>query len=182
MANDHDTSTEHRREHDMTATPTFSTPVIGQTEKALNAILARELAGTGVTEPQWVTLTLTLMSGGTVDQNELVGRVAGALKVSDADAQAQIAELAAAKLLRVPEGERSTVSVTDAGRDLHGQIRTTVTEITQRLWGDLPAEDLATAGRVLSTVLARANAELADARYRRRSRGSQEGAPDADHP
>jgi len=30
----------------------------------------------------------------------------------------------------------------------------------ERLWGDLPAEDLATAGRVLSIVTARANAEL----------------------
>jgi hypothetical protein len=29
------------------------------------------------------------------------------------------------------------------------------------MWGDLPPEDLATAGRVLSTVLARANKELA---------------------
>jgi hypothetical protein len=38
-----------------------------------------------------------------------------------------------------------------------------VTEITQRLWGDLPAEDLAIAGRVLGTVLVRANAELAGA-------------------
>jgi hypothetical protein len=31
------------------------------------------------------------------------------------------------------------------------------------MWGDLPAGELATAGRVLSTVLARANAELAAA-------------------
>jgi hypothetical protein len=55
------------------------------------------------------------------------------------------------------------VKPTDAGQQLHGQIRTAVTQITQRLWGDLPAEDLATAGRVLSTVLTRANAELAGA-------------------
>ena len=38
-----------------------------------------------------------------------------------------------------------------------------VTQITQRLWGDLSVGDLATTGRVLSTVLARANAELASA-------------------
>ena len=36
--------------------------------------------------------------------------------------------------------------------------------ITQRLWGDLPAEDLATAGRVLAIITDRANAELARAR------------------
>jgi hypothetical protein len=51
----------------------------------------------------------------------------------------------------------------DARQRLHGQIRAAVTQITQRLWGDVPAEDLATAGRVLGTVLARANAELASA-------------------
>jgi hypothetical protein len=55
------------------------------------------------------------------------------------------------------------VSLTDAGHQLHVRIRTAVTEITQRLWGDLPTDDLATAGRVLGTVLVRANAEPADA-------------------
>jgi hypothetical protein len=46
--------------------------------------------------------------------------------------------------------------VTDAGRRLHSRISAAVADITQRLWGDLAAEDLATAARVLSTVLARA--------------------------
>ena len=141
----------------MPANPTFGTPVIGQTEKALNAILDRELAGTGLTEPQWVTLTLTLMSRGTLERDQLVERVAGALKVDDTAALAHIEDLAAAGL--VDDG--TPVTVTDAGAELHGRIRAIVTEITQRLWGDLPEEDLATAGRVLGTVLARANAELA---------------------
>jgi hypothetical protein len=145
----------------MSASPTFGTQVIGQTEKALNAILDRQLTGTGLTEPQWVTLTLTVISGGTVDREDLIGRVAGVLKASEAEAQARIDELAAAQLLQVRDGEGSPVKLTDAGQQLHGQVRTAVTKITQRLWGDLPAEDLATAGRVLSTVLARANAELA---------------------
>jgi hypothetical protein len=142
----------------MTAPPTFGAPIIGQTEKALNAILHRQLAGTGLTEPQWVTLTLTVASGGTVDRDQLIGRVTGALKVSESEAQARITELAAAQLLQAPDGDGSPVKPTDAGQQLHGQIRTAVTQITQRLWGDLPAEDLATAGRVLSTALARANA------------------------
>ena len=51
--------------------------------------------------------------------------------------------------------------LTDAGQQLFGRIRGAVTEITGRLWGDLPAEDLATAGRVLSIVTERASAELA---------------------
>jgi DNA-binding MarR family transcriptional regulator len=144
-------------------TATFGAPIIGQTEKALNAILDRQLAGTRLTAPQWLTLSLTVFSGGTVDRDELGARVAGALKVSEADAHARIAELAAAELVDAPDGSGSTVGLTDAGHQLHVRIRTTVTEITERLWGDLPAEDLATAGRVLGTVLARANAELAGA-------------------
>jgi hypothetical protein len=142
-------------------TPTFGTQVLGQTEKALNAILKRQLAGTGLTEPQWVTLTMTLASDGAFDHEQLTVRVAGVLKVSEADAQARIAELAAARLLEVPDDEGSPVKVTDAGKQLHGEIRAAVTQITQRLWGDLPVEELATAGRVLSTILARADAELA---------------------
>jgi hypothetical protein len=55
------------------------------------------------------------------------------------------------------------VEARDAGRQLHAGVRGAVTAITERLWGDLPQEDLESAGRVLATVLARANAELASA-------------------
>ena len=144
----------------MSSAPTFGTQLIGQTEKALNAILGRELAGTGLTEPQWVTLTIAVMSGGTTGHAQLLKHVAGALKVSELQAQEQIGELVAQQMLQLPQDDGSPISVTDAGSKLHGQIRTAVTEITQRLWGDLPADDLATAGRVLGTVLKRANAEL----------------------
>jgi hypothetical protein len=142
--------------------PAFSAAVLGQTEKTLNAILDRQLSGTGLTEHQWITLTLTVggaADGGSVDRDQLISRLTGGLRVSDAEAQARIAELAAAHLLVAPDGEGS-VTVTDAGRQLHGQIGSAVTRITHRLWGDLPADDLATAARVLTTVLERANAEL----------------------
>jgi DNA-binding MarR family transcriptional regulator len=129
----------------------------------LNAILDRQLAGAGVTEPQWVTLTIAVMNGGTIDAASLISRVADALKVSHADARARIDELAAAQLLELAEGDASMVGVTDAGSELHGRIRNAVIEITRRLWSDLPGDDLATAGRVLGIVLNRANAELARA-------------------
>jgi hypothetical protein len=142
----------------MSTTPAFTPQVLGQTEKALNAILRGHLAGPGLTEPQWVTLSLTVMSGGAVDRDELVTRVAGGLKVSEAEAQARISELAEAQLLQAADG--SPVTLTDAGQQLYAQIRVVVGEITERLWGDLPADDLATAGRVLGTILTRADAEL----------------------
>ena len=147
----------------MSTTPTFSTQLLGQTEKTLNAILDRLLAGTGVDEPQWVTLTIAVTSGGSVERDALASRVAGSLKLSDAQARARVDELAAAQLLESVDVDGSSVRVTDAGKQLHGRIRGAVVEITGRMWGDLPAEDLAAAGRVLATVLERANAELARA-------------------
>jgi DNA-binding MarR family transcriptional regulator len=151
----------------MSTSPTFSTQLIGQTEKTLNAILDRLLAGTGLTELQWVALTLAVRSGGTTEITAFVSRLADALKISDADARARIDELAAAQLLVVPGVAGARLRVTDAGSQLHGGVGSTVAEITDRMWGDLPAEDLAAAGRVLTTVLERANAELARARPRR---------------
>jgi hypothetical protein len=142
--------------------PTFSPQVLGLAEKTLNAILDRQLAGTGLTEPQWVTLTLAA-SGAATRRDQLAGRVAGALKVSGEQARARIAELAAAQLVAAPGGDGALVQVTDAGQQLYGTVRAAAGQITQRLWGDLPAEDLAVAGRVLSIVTDRANAELAGA-------------------
>ena len=142
-------------------TPEFGTQLIGQTEKTLNAILGRLLAGTGVTEPQWVTLTIAVMSPGPLEPDQFVARAAASLKMNEAEAQRQIDELAAADLLQLPQVDGEPINVTDAGRELHVGIRTHVGEITQRLWGDVPADDLATAARVLATVLERANRELA---------------------
>jgi hypothetical protein len=144
----------------MSTTPTFGTQVLGQTEKALNAILDRHLAGSGVSEPQWIVLTLTVTGGGSVERAQLLARVTGALKLGDDEAESLIAGLAENGLLDAP-AEAPTVTATEAGRQLHARIRTAVSEITARMWGDLPAEDLETTGRVLSTILERANAELA---------------------
>jgi DNA-binding MarR family transcriptional regulator len=145
----------------MSTSPPFGTQLIGQTENAFGAILDRQLTGTGLTRPQWIALTIAVMSGASVDHAQLVSRLAEALKLTDAEAQAHIHGLTAADLLELSQAEGSVLSVTGAGRELHAQIRTAVTEITERLWGDMPADEVATAGRVLGRVLERANAELA---------------------
>ncbi|MEQ4303456.1 hypothetical protein ABNF97_19065 [Plantactinospora sp. B6F1] len=142
-----------------TTAQVFGTALIGQTEKALNAILDRQLAGTGVTEPQWVTLTMTVASDRPTDRAELIRRVGGATQFSHAAVAERITELTAAGLLR--DNGDGRVQVTDEGQARWTQVRTAIGPITQRLWGDLPAEDLATAGRVLGVVLDRANAALA---------------------
>lgn len=144
----------------MSTEQTFGTRLIGQTEKALNAILNRELEGTGVTEPQWVTLVLAVVDGGEAEPGQLVARVAGVLHISDHAAEALLGELAAGDLLDTSHSG-GNVTVTDAGRALHTRVRGSASEITERLWGDVPGEDRAVAARVLATVLDRATAELA---------------------
>jgi DNA-binding MarR family transcriptional regulator len=140
-----------------TDTP-FTAQVLGETEKALNAILYRQLDVVGLTEPEWITLQLTRGAGGDIARQQLVTRLAGALKVGDADAEGRVTGLEAAGLLSASEDGQ--VAMTEAGAHVHARVRGEVGEITRRLWGDLPAEDLATTGRTLATILERANAHF----------------------
>jgi hypothetical protein len=144
----------------MSTYPVLSTRVIGQAEKTLGAILDRQLAGTGLTEPQWVILTLAVTSGGTAGRDQFTRMVAGALKISETEAGARVGDMVAARQLQIT-GEPPAVTATSAARQLHSRVGAAITGITQRLWGDLPAGDLATAGRVLAIITERANAELA---------------------
>jgi DNA-binding MarR family transcriptional regulator len=147
----------------MPADPSLSTQVIGQAETALGAILYPLLARTGTTFHQWLVLTLAAASGGAIDRGQLIDRITGARKLDDAEVEAAISELTAAGLVQPLPGDHPRVGLTDAGQARYRQIGTALDEVTARLFGDFPAEDLATAGRVLSIVTARANAELADA-------------------
>src|SRR5215475_2217126 len=89
------------RRQAMSTYPVLSTRVIGQAEKTLNAILAQQLAGTGLTEPQWVILTLAVTSGGTAGRDQFTRTVAGALKISETEARAHIAGMVTARQLEV---------------------------------------------------------------------------------
>ena len=144
----------------MSTYPVLSARVIGQAEKTMNAILDRLLAGTGLTEPQWVILTLAVTGGGPAQRDQFTRTVAGALKISETDARACVGEMVAAQQLQIT-GEPPAVTATGAALRLHSRISADTTEITRQLWGDLPAGDLATAGRVLAIITERANAQLA---------------------
>lgn len=140
-------------------TPPFA-QLIGQTEKTLNAILDRLLAD-AVSEPQWVALVLIAGSGGSATRGEFTGRVAHALKADQETAAGHIGQLAAKGLVLTAPEDASAVRLTEAGQRLLRRVQDQVGGVTQRLWGDLPAPDLDVARRVLSTVLERAEAELA---------------------
>ena len=140
-------------------TPPFA-QLIGQTEKTLNAILGRLLAG-AVSEPEWVALVLIAGSGGTADRDEFTSRVAQALKTDRQTAAHHVGQLAAKGLVLTAPQADSAVTLTEDGHRLLGRIRKQTGDVTERLWGDLPQPDLDVAGRVLSTVLERAEADLA---------------------
>lgn len=139
--------------------PPLSTQVIGQAESALGALLQPLLARTGTTFQQWLVLTVTAASGGSIGRGQLAARISNARKVDGATVEAAIAELTAARLVTA-EG---LVTLTGAGEARYHSIRGALQEITTGLF-DFPAEDLATAGRVLSMVTSRANAVLAGQR------------------
>jgi hypothetical protein len=145
----------------MSATPTLNGQVIGQAHHATRALLGPVLERTGTTFQQSLALN-ALADGaeGGVDRTELVGRLSGGLKISDAEAAEVITELAASGLLESLPGDDSRLRLTDQGRARNHEIRSAIAAITERLYGDIPAADLATAGRVLTLVTARANAEL----------------------
>jgi hypothetical protein len=140
----------------MATDSTFTPQILGETEKALNAILLKELAMTGLTEHQWIALRLTMTGGGEIARPQLVGRLAGALKAGADEAENRVDELVTAGLLR--SSDDGGVAATEAGAHAHARVRGTVGEITHRLWGDLPAHELEITGRTLTTILARANA------------------------
>ena len=102
---------------------------------------------------------MTAASGGGIDHGQLVTRICDARKALDATVEAAIAELAGGGLVTAD----GLVALTETGQARYHRIRGALEEITASLF-DFPAEDLATAGRVLSIVTSRANALLAGQR------------------
>ncbi|MEU8645141.1 MarR family transcriptional regulator [Streptomyces sp. NPDC048674] len=135
--------------------------VIGLAHYASRAALERVLARSGTSFNRSVALRAVSDNGGTVERAWLVGRLTGALKIEESVARATVEEMTADDLLAEPCAGQ--VSLTDAGRELFDSIRTAGNAIAARLYAGIPAEDLAAAGRVLTLVTERADAELAEA-------------------
>jgi hypothetical protein len=130
----------------------FGPQLIGETEKTLGAILRRSLEGTGLTEPQWVTLRLADMLDGGVDAQGL------AAALSD---RAQFPNAADLVTELTNRGLLENGRLTPAGRSLFATLFSTITTATTPIWDDLPEDDVAAATRVLNEVVTRARAVLA---------------------
>ncbi|KUL20574.1 winged helix DNA-binding protein [Streptomyces regalis] len=142
-----------------TPTPPVNPRVIALTHYAGRALLERVLARHGVTFQQSVTLRLVAVAEGPVERDRVVDSVVDALKIDAAEAHSVVDELIGAQLL-APE-EPSQVRITDAGRELYDRTSAGTAPITARIYAGIPPEDLAAAGRVLTLITERANAELA---------------------
>lgn len=95
---------------------------------------------------------------------ELVeGREDPVVVAAGADAAEAVADQPAGGLLRALPAGGSELALTDAGREVQRRVADAVAGVTARLYGDVPAADLAVAGRVLTLVKQRADAELAAA-------------------
>ncbi|WP_406260482.1 MarR family transcriptional regulator [Streptomyces nigra] len=143
-----------------TSTPPRLDPrVIALAHYASRALLEQVLARHGATFQQSVTLRAAAAAGGPVERDRLVGEVVGSLKCEPAEARSVVDGLVSAGLLAT-DGP-SAVRVTDAGRELQAATSAETAPLTARVYADLPEEDLAVAGRVLTLITERANRELA---------------------
>jgi hypothetical protein len=98
------------------------------------------------------------MSGDEIEREALVTKLDESLHRGREAVDGLVDSLIGAGLV---EERGENVAASESGRELHARIGGRAQEITSRLWGDLPDEDLEVAGRVLGIVLDRARAELA---------------------
>jgi DNA-binding MarR family transcriptional regulator len=140
----------------MTTAPALNGQIIGIAHHATRAVLDRLLRSVDMTFEQSVVLNVVASADAPIAPDEVVSRVTHGLKVGAGVVTAAIDGLLAAGLLSIGDA----VALTDVGAERQRSIRAEIEAITARLYGDLPAEELATAGRVLTTVTARANAML----------------------
>jgi hypothetical protein len=142
----------------MTDAPTLTGQDIGMAARATGAVLARLLSTTGIDFQGSVVLNVLSTNGSALDRGQLVDRVVSGLKVDAASVSATLVELVRGGLVSEVDG---SVSMTPAGTSLRDGIRERTDVVVRRIYGGLPADDLAVAHRVLVAVTERANAELA---------------------
>jgi DNA-binding MarR family transcriptional regulator len=140
-----------------TTAPVADSRALGLAHYAARGILEHVLARHGVTFQQQIALRAAVTAGTPQTVDDLVTQVRDSLKADPVAVRATLDELLAEQLL-VADGAHLRPS--EAGRELLAAVGAETAPITARIWGGIPAEDLAAAGRVLALVTERADAEL----------------------
>ncbi|MET7490234.1 MarR family transcriptional regulator [Streptomyces sp. NPDC005538] len=141
-----------------TTAPRLDPRVLGLAHYAARAVLESVLTRHGLAFQQQIVLRPVALADGPVDRDRLTEDTVAALKTDKQSVQGTIDGLITAGLLGADAAE---VRITDAGRALYERVTKETSAASARIWGDIPEEDLLTAGRVLALVTERANAELA---------------------
>ncbi|MEU1041878.1 MarR family transcriptional regulator [Streptomyces sp. NPDC005551] len=141
-----------------TAEPVADARALALAHYAARGVLEHVLARHGITFQQQIALRTALTADGPLTPDDLVARVHGSLKADRAGIRATLDELLAGQLLLA---DGAYLRPTDAARDLVAAVGAETAPLSARVWGGIPAADLAATGRVLALVNERANAELA---------------------
>lgn len=144
--------------HASAPAPAMDSRLIGVAHYAARAVLEQVLSRHNVTFQEMATLRPVAAAGGPVAHDQLVGRTVAALKVDEAEVREVIGALIAKGLLAA---DGPQLRITDAGQTFYADAGAATSEIGARIYAGIPAEDLAAAARVLTTVTERADAELA---------------------
>ena len=131
----------------------FGAQLIGRTEKSLGALLNGILVGSGLSEPQYVSLRVCADRSGE-PRAEVIAQLAAAFRKGENHAAELIESLGGAGMIDTDQAD--AIQLTPAGHDLHARLVADTEALTERLWGDLPSDELAVAARVLNAVLRRA--------------------------
>ncbi|WP_345963098.1 hypothetical protein ABDE16_20500 [Streptomyces sp. BRB040] len=140
--------------------PAADSRVLGLAHYAARGVLEQILTRHGLTFQQQVALRAAVTTENPQTRDGLVAQVHVSLKTDPAGIRTVLDELLARGLL-VADGDGTHLLATDAGRELTAAVAATVAPVGARIWGGIPADDLAAAGRVLALVTERADAELA---------------------
>ncbi len=134
---------------------TFGPQLIGETEKTLQALLRRALAGTGLDERHWVALRLAAAPDGTA----LRDRVADRAHFADADDL-----VAGLERRHLVADNRPTAD----GRAMLERVLTTSAALSGPICDDI--DDADAAARALTQVLTRARSALQHSPHHNRER------------
>jgi len=147
----------------MTDTTTLTGQDIGRAHYATRAVLEAALAQTGTSFLSWLALNAVATADTVATEAQVVHRLVDGLKIDAAPARETIDELVAAELLRRSPGAGSDVELmlTGTGEARVAAVQSVSGALTERLYAGLATDDLAVAQRILATVTARANEELA---------------------
>jgi hypothetical protein len=139
---------------------TLNPSILGQAEKTHNAFLGRVLGGTGLDEPQWVTLQVALAAAPTA-RPDLIAKLVAMAKYDVTVIDEALSGLGAAQLI-VTAGDE--VTVTETGMALVASVRRTIGELIGPAYAAVPEEDRAVAARVLIQITSSLSAQLAGQR------------------